>query len=826
MSQIMSKHVVLASALSLAVAAGALAGLERMADFGKSMEVSLKDGMPDLLFHDHNSSQVSILYMHPTADRVLEPADLNALGGVFFGPGTIGAVEMISGGDELTVTDDDGAIHVDDWGTGGSGFAASYIVAGPVVEIEVLDGGSGYDSSILGDFDIDETGTGGSGLDIFYTALGGTEGEVRRLIVVDGGSGYEPGSQLPVLGGVFGHAGDPVVGIAYVDDDGVVDRVDLTFGGSEFTSTPAVTFFPPPAQGSGVEFRAFLAGGIDKVYFNPTNAEPNGSGYEQNPVITPIGTGSGFQYKMSRQGPISELVISNPGGGYVVAPTLGLDVDGFGERLASVLWQDLSEQDRPITDTTGRVIVTKSNGQPQLLEGANWRAFVGDLDGDGDNDLMWRRPYGSWEDGTLQVWLMDGAVVNNSFDLQYPPGWKPWKIADLNGDRKKDLVWWDPTTGDIAVWEIDITANGNIGPNSWITGNNENWRWRPYVVIPAIVGENDRVLWRNDSTSEMAVADYAERDLGEIASWTRITDAEGTIVSPSVSWQPWLVGNLNGDGDERDLLGVDRATGRIGIWQMEDTVFLHGGYMTWGGEETLSYGLPRGVATHGPNGKVSFALSDGGLATTSTQTIGLLEPTTAELESLIILIDELAAAPTDDVVEILDEILSLLDRTPSLVDYLRNPAQAAMALSELSDYERHTIETQVATLAQRETVINTSNTYAISEYRIANYAGQVRDAIPSLQPEPESADGSGSGSSGSSGSGGGSDGSGNVGGGTPGGGDSSGDSGGVGGGDGSGSPGGDSGGYPDNFDPNDPTTWPDGVNNFEELIAWLIANPQ
>ena len=67
-----------------------------------------------------------------------------------------------------------------------------------------------------------------------------------------------------------------------------------------------------------------------------------------------------------------------------------------------------------------------------------------DYDGDGDHDIMWRRPYGYWEDGTLQVWLMDGAVVSDSFDLQYPAlGWKPWKIADLNGDRKKDLVWWD-----------------------------------------------------------------------------------------------------------------------------------------------------------------------------------------------------------------------------------------------------------------------------------------------------------------------------------------------------------------------------------------------
>jgi hypothetical protein len=31
---------------------------------------------------------------------------------------------------------------------------------------------------------------------------------------------------------------------------------------------------------------------------------------------------------------------------------------------------------------------------------------------------------------------------------------------------------------------------------------------------------------------------------------------------------------------------------------------------------------------------------------------------------------------------------------------------------------------------------------------------------------------------------------------------------------------------PDDFDPNDPTTWPAGVETFEELLQWLINNPQ
>ena len=41
------------------------------------------------------------------------------------------------------------------------------------------------------------------------------------------------------------------------------------------------------------------------------------------------------------------------------------------------------------------------------------------------------------------------------------------------------------------------------------------------------------------------------------------------------------------------------------------------------------------------------------------------------------------------------------------------------------------------------------------------------------------------------------------------------------GGSAGGGSGGSSGGLPDNFDPNDPSTWPDGVDSFEELLEYL-----
>jgi hypothetical protein len=817
--------------LAMLVTGVASANLEFMGDFGPSQWDASADGTPDLLFHDLANDQVVILYMHQDLDRCLEPADLNALGGEFYGPGTIGAIDVMDPDVELTTSDDVGALVVDNWGSGGEGLEGSYNVSGSVVEIQVLDGGSGFDSSELGYFDIDESGTGGSGLDIFFTALGGIEGEVQRVDVLDGGYGYEPGAELAVLNSDFiSHSGDPLAGIAYVNEDGVIDRVDLVEGGSGFTETPPVSIFPAPSQGSGAEFTAFLAGAISQVYLNPNNPEPGGSGYTSNPILTPLGDGDAdaFAYRMTRRGPITDVTVTNPGGKYVVPPVLGIDLDDMGGLFSAVLWEDLPADERPMGDRTGRVVITGPDGQPMELEGRKWRAYVGDLDGDFDQDIMWRQTWGVRDDGWAKVWFMDGGQVTESFDLQYPgEDWKPWKLADLNGDRRKELIWWDPTTADIAAWELDSEAVGGVGAGSWVAqSDTHDRRWRPYVVMPGMVGENDRILWRRTRPTYMAVADYAELDPGVTASWSPVTDSQGDVVVTAKSWEPWIIGNLNGDGDDRDILGVDRATKRLGVWQMDDTVVVHGGYLTWSGEEIRSRGLPRGLATHGEQGSVSLAGSDGSLTTTNVTTSSPLEPTDSELTDLLVLVDSLEDASAAQTQLIVADILDLLDRTPALVDYLRNPFHAAQVLGDLTDYARHEIEAGVAELADRSTVIDTTSTYAIDTYRLADSSGRIERAVPRLQPEPEDggSDSSGGGGGGAGGSGGG-DGSGSGSGGGDGSGGGGGDIGG-GSGDGGGSGGGDSGGLPDNFDPNDPTTWPDGVDTFEELLEWLINNPQ
>jgi hypothetical protein len=780
-----------------------------------------------MLYRDFRTGEVVVIYMHDGMDRAMTPADLNAKGEVFFGEGTIGGIDILDTETEYDVSSDVASVTVDNWGTGGSGLEVAIDVAGPVVEIEVLDGGSGYHDTGIGYFDIDETGTGGSGLDLVYTTLGGTPGEVRKAIIVDGGSGYEPGAELPLLNSnLLGHPGDPFVGLAYVNDLGVIDRLNVVDRGSEFVDTPGIILFPAPEVGSGAEFRGFLAGSIDSVIFTPGNPDAGGQGYASDPLLTPEMEGSGFAYRMVRRGSIVGTTILNPGGGYVVAPQLAVDDLEFGNDLLPVLWDDLDPANRPETDVTGRVVMTDSTGLPTTLIGRHWHVYTGDIDGDGDLDLLWRRDKGSSGDDRLSVWIMDGGTRTEALVIDPPaPGWLPWKLGDLDGDRRRELLWWEPTTGLLASWSIDPDVEGYISDDSVLTGNGDRGsQWSPWVVIPGIVGENDQVAWRDSRTSVLSIADYAERDLSQLVSWNLIQTTDGEVVLPGMEWRPWRVGDLNGDGERTDILGLDLSTDSISAWQMSGSTLLSAANLEFNGRDIRQPNIPRSILTRSDASLISVSFGDGGIATLSATPQLRAVPGSSELTELTDLLDELVLADDDDVTSLLDDVTTLLESTPALVDYLLIPAHANQLLSGLTDYQQHSIGTDIAELANR-TVLVDSSTSRISAYQHIAMSGLVSEAVPDLQPLPEDEAGSsGDGTSGGDGAGG-EGGNSLPGGGGGSGGSSGGNSlpgdGSSGGGDGSGS----SGGLPDNFDPNDPDTWPAGIDTFEELLQWLIDNP-
>ena len=92
---------------------------------------------------------------------------------------------------------------------------------------------------------------------------------------------------------------------------------------------------------------------------------------------------------------------------------------------------------------------------PSRVVDRKWRIMAAaDLDGDSKADLLWQHT-----DGSLAAWLMNGAVLKDGAQL-FPnrvsdPAWTLMGAGHGNSDGKADLVWRHSQTGAVAIWLMD-----------------------------------------------------------------------------------------------------------------------------------------------------------------------------------------------------------------------------------------------------------------------------------------------------------------------------------------------------------------------------------
>jgi hypothetical protein len=97
-------------------------------------------------------------------------------------------------------------------------------------------------------------------------------------------------------------------------------------------------------------------------------------------------------------------------------------------------------------------------------------AGVGDFDGDGQSDVLWRHPV----TGANVVWP---SAMRTSRWTPSAAGtaWAPASIADINGDRHSDIVWRNTTTGANMAW-----LSANIAAPVWLTAViHQTWKIAP-----------------------------------------------------------------------------------------------------------------------------------------------------------------------------------------------------------------------------------------------------------------------------------------------------------------------------------------------------------
>ena len=174
-----------------------------------------------------------------------------------------------------------------------------------------------------------------------------------------------------------------------------------------------------------------------------------------------------------------------------------------------------------------------------------------DFDGDGRSDILWRHT-----DGTLQLWLMNGAVVGSSGPVS--PMATTQEIAasgDFDGNGAADILWRERDSGATQLWFMNGLTVGASGATT--TQYDRSWRLSGGGDL-----DGDRrtdVIWRH--------AD-GRRNVWLMEGLTIKSSTD--LPSPPLNAEVLAVEDFDGDKSE-DILWRVRGTGSLHLWLMDGT---------------------------------------------------------------------------------------------------------------------------------------------------------------------------------------------------------------------------------------------------------------
>jgi uncharacterized repeat protein (TIGR01451 family) len=234
-------------------------------------------------------------------------------------------------------------------------------------------------------------------------------------------------------------------------------------------------------------------------------------------------------------------VLDNSASASVVVRPVG-DFDGDGRE--DLLWRNAATGQVTAWYMNNAAIAGTATLSPSRGSDLNWRlGGVGDFDSDGKPDLVWRNQ----ATGANEVWLMNGLTRTSVVPILSVPdsAWQIVSVGDFNKDGWPDLLWQHTSGLSNVIYMNGTTVSGSAPagavPNAWQVAGGADWNND---------GNVDEV-WRR-STDGMTVA--------VLLSGVTITNALPMFSLPDVNWRPVSFADLNGDG-KPDLVLRNQASG-------------------------------------------------------------------------------------------------------------------------------------------------------------------------------------------------------------------------------------------------------------------------